>query len=99
MREWLDNVSTLLHETRSGVEIENRKDRMQNVEEILAQEKNFTTSAEEIRTLDPLLVDFVEAGELKQIRTKIQSMQQMKEEVTQQVEAYREVLQRYFPLE
>ncbi|XP_027896443.1 nesprin-1 isoform X8 [Xiphophorus couchianus] len=94
MREWLDNVSTLLHETRSGVEIENRKDRMQNVEEILAQEKNFTTSAEEIRTLDPLLVDFVEAEELKQIRTKIQSMQQMKEEVTQQVEAYREVLQR-----
>uniref|UniRef100_A0A3B3YSL6 KASH domain-containing protein n=1 Tax=Poecilia mexicana TaxID=48701 RepID=A0A3B3YSL6_9TELE len=74
MQEWLDNVSTLLHEARSGVEIENRKDRMRNLEEILAQEKNFTTSAEEIRTLDPLLDDFVAAGELKQVRTKIQSM-------------------------
>ncbi|KAM4529485.1 nesprin-1 isoform 3-T3 [Fundulus diaphanus] len=94
MQQWLDKAATLIHETRSGVEIENHKGCMQDLEELLAQEKNFTTSSEEIRTLDPLLVDFVEAGELKEIRKKTEAMQQVKKEVKEQVYAYREVLQR-----
>ncbi|MED6283585.1 hypothetical protein CHARACLAT_010424, partial [Characodon lateralis] len=94
MQEWLDKIATLLHETRSGVEIEFHKDCMRDLEIILAQETNFTTSSEEIKTLDPLLVDLVEGGVLKQIRKKIQSMQQMKKEVKLQVDVYREVLQR-----
>lgn len=96
MQEWLDKAATLLHETRSGVEIENHKGCIRELEEILAQVESFTTSAEEIETLDPMLVDFVEPAVLKQLGKKIKSMQQMKEKTIHQVEAYREVLQRYF---
>lgn len=95
MQRWLDSIADLLQGTSSGVDPENHTDCMQDLGEVLAQEKNFTAGFEELKTLDPLLVDFTDAAVMSGFRTKVQSMQMMKSELKQQVDSYREVLQRY----
>lgn len=95
MQKWLDSVADLLQGTGSGVDPENHTDCMQDLEEVLAQEKNFTAGLEELKTLDPLLVDWMDAAVMSGFRKKVQTMQTMKSELKQQVDAYREVLQRF----
>lgn len=95
MQKWLDSVAGLLHGTGSGVDPENLSDCMQDLEEVVAQEKNFTAGFEELKTLDPLLVDYIDAAVMSELREMIQSMQVKKTELKHEVDAYREVLQRY----
>lgn len=77
-----------------GVELENQADCVQELKEIRAQEKNFTAGLEELRTLDPLLEDLMEAGLMSELREKVEAMQLRNTEVKQQLDAYREALQR-----
>ncbi|CAI5683845.1 unnamed protein product [Oreochromis niloticus] len=94
MQKWLDSAAALLQRATTGVELENQPDCAQDLEEILAQEKNFKAGLEEFRTLDPLLVDFLEAGVMSGLREKVNAMQLRSTEVKQQVDTYREVLER-----
>lgn len=91
MQKWLDSAAAVLQGASSGVELENQTDCVQDLEEISAQEKNFTAGLEEMRTLDPLLEEFMEAGAMSE---KVEAMQLRNREVKQQLDAYREVLQR-----
>ncbi len=76
------------------MELENRTDCVRDLEEISAQEKNFPAGFEELRTLDPLLEDFMEAVAMSELREKVEAMQLRKTEVKQQLDAYGGVLQR-----
>lgn len=77
------------------MELENQTDCMRDLEEISAQEKNFTAGLEELRTWEPLLVNFVDTEVMSKLVEKVEAMQLRKTEVKQQLEAYREVQQRY----
>ena len=92
MQKWLDSAAALPLRASSGLELENQTDCVRDLEEIKAQEKSFTVALEELRTLDPLLVDFTEPG----VRSgeKVEKMQLKNTEVKHQLDAYREVLQR-----
>lgn len=94
MQKWLHSVADLLHGTGSGVDPENLSDCVQDLEEVVAQEKNFTAGSEELKALDPLLVDYIDAMGMSELREKIRSMHVKKTELKHQVDAYREVLQR-----
>jgi len=94
MQKWLNSAAALLHGATSGVELDNHTDCLRDLQETSAQENNFAAGVEELMTLDPLLTDFVEAGVMSGLREKVQAMQLRRIEVKQQVEAYREVLQR-----
>lgn len=94
MQEWLDSTAALLHGASSGVELENLTGLMRDLEETSAQEKNFAAGLEEMRTLDSLLVDFLKAGVISELREKVQAVQLRSTEVKQQVDAYRGMLQR-----
>lgn len=94
MHTWLDSAASVLQRASSGVELDNQTDCVRYLEEISAQEKNFTAGVEELRSLDPLLEDFVEAGAMSELREKVEAIQLRKTEVKQQLDAYREVLQR-----
>lgn len=85
----------LLQRATSGVELENQADCTRDLEEISNEEKSFTAGFEECRALDPLLVDFVEAGVMSGLRGNVQALQLRSTEVKQQVDAYREVLLRW----
>lgn len=76
------------------MELENQTDCVQDLEEISAQEKNFTAGLEDLGTLDPLLEDFMEARAMSELREKVEAMQLRNTEVKQQLDAYREELQR-----
>lgn len=94
MHKCLDSAAALLQRASSGVELENKTDYMQDLEEIADQEERFTTSLEELRTLNSLLVDFMEPGVMSGLREKVDTMQLRNTDVKQQLDAYREVLQR-----
>lgn len=94
MQTWLDSAAAVLQRASSGVELQHHKDCVHELEEISAQEKNFTAGLEELRTLNPLLEDFMEAGAIGDLREKVEAMQQRNTEVNQQLGAYRGVLQR-----
>ncbi|XP_063352154.1 nesprin-1 isoform X7 [Pelmatolapia mariae] len=94
MQKWLDSAAALLQRATTGVELENQADCAQDLEEILAKEKNFKAGLDEFGTLDPLLVDFLEAGVMRGLREKVNTMQLRSTEVKQQVDTYREVLER-----
>uniref|UniRef100_A0A3P8TBY5 Spectrin repeat containing nuclear envelope protein 1 n=1 Tax=Amphiprion percula TaxID=161767 RepID=A0A3P8TBY5_AMPPE len=89
-----DSAEALLQRASSGVELENQTDCERDLEEFSAQQKISTAALEELRALDLLLVDFVEAGVMSVLREKTQAMQLKNTEVKQQVDAYREVLRR-----
>lgn len=92
MQQWLDSAADLLQRGSSGVELEDQTERVRDMEEISAQEKGFTVGLEELRTLDPLLVDFIKPGAMS--REKVETMQLRNTEVKHQLDAYREVSQR-----
>lgn len=94
VQKWLDSAAALLQRGTSGVDLENQTDCTQDLEEISAQEKSFTTALEELRTLNSLLVEFMEPGVMCGLREKVETMQQRNTDVKQQLDAYREVLQR-----
>lgn len=94
MQKWLESAAVLLQMGSSGVELENQADGVQDLEEISVQEKNFTAGLEELRALDPLLVDLMEPGVMTGLRETVETMQMRNTEVKQQLDAYREVLQR-----
>lgn len=94
MQKWLDSAAALLQRVTTGVELENQADCAQDLEEILAKEKNFKAGLQEFGTLDPLLVDFLEAGVMSGLREKVNTMQLRRTKVQQQVDTYREVLER-----
>ncbi|XP_074471039.1 nesprin-1-like isoform X4 [Sebastes fasciatus] len=93
MQKCLDSAAALLQRASSGVDLENQTDCAQDLEDLSAQEKNFTAGLEELRTLDPLLEDFMEAGAMGELREKVEAMLLRNTEVKQQLDAYREVLQ------
>ncbi|KAG7239212.1 hypothetical protein INR49_029965 [Caranx melampygus] len=94
MQKWLESAAVLLQRGSSGVELENQTDCVQDLEEISVQEKSFTAGLDELRVLDPLLVDFMEPGVMSGLRETVETMQMRNTEVKQQLDAYREVLQR-----
>lgn len=77
-----------------GVALENQTDCERDLEGISSQEKNFTAGSDELGSLDPLLEDFVEAGAMSEFRGKVEAMQLRKTDVKQQLDAYRDLLQR-----
>ncbi|CAB1447010.1 unnamed protein product, partial [Pleuronectes platessa] len=93
MQKWLDSAAALLLRASSGLELENHTDCVRDLEEISAEEKSFTVALEELRTLDPLLVDVTEPG-VRCGEKDAEKMQLKNTEVKHQLEAYREVLQR-----
>lgn len=94
MQKCLDSAAAFLQRARLGVDLENQTDCVCDLEDISAQEKNFTAGLEELRTLDPLLEDFIEAKAMGELREKVEAMQLRNTEGKQQLGAYREVLQR-----
>lgn len=76
------------------MELDSQTDCVRDLEEISAQEKSFTAGVDELRTLDPLLVDLMELGVMSGLREKVETMQQRKTEVKHQLDAHREVLHR-----
>ncbi|XP_039981881.1 nesprin-1-like isoform X4 [Xiphias gladius] len=94
MQKWLDSAAALLQRVSSEVELENHTDCMLDLEEISAQEKRFTAGLEEQRTLDSLLVDFMEPRVMSGLREKVEKLHLRNTEVKHQLDAYREVLQR-----
>lgn len=94
MRIWLDCTTAVLQRASSGVELENQTDCAEELEDVLAQETHFTAGLEEQRSLHPLLADFMDAGVMRELRESLDAMQLRKAEVKQQLDAYRERLQR-----
>lgn len=94
MQKCLDCAADFLQRASLGVELEKQTDCMRDLEEISAQENNFTTVLEELRTWEPLLADFVDTEVMSDLREKVEAMQLRNTEVKQQLEAYREVQQR-----
>lgn len=90
MHTWLDSAASVLQRVSSGVET----DCVQDLEEISAQEESFTAGLEELRSLDPLLGEFMPAETTSELRQKVEAMQNRKTEVKQQLDGYRDVLQR-----
>lgn len=76
------------------MELENQADCTQELDEISGQEKSSAACLEELRTLDPLLVDFVEEGVMSGLRETVHVMQLRSADIKQQLDAYREVLER-----
>lgn len=94
MQKWLDSAAAVLQRARSGLELENHTECVQDLEEISAQEKNFTAGLEELKTLDPLLENIMKAGAMNELKENVEAMQLRNTEVKQQLDAYRKVLQR-----
>lgn len=94
MQTCLDSAAALLQRASSGMDLENQTGCVWDVEDILTQEKNFTTGLAELRTLDPLLEDFIKTEAMGKFREKVGSMLLRNTEVKQQLDAYRETLQR-----
>lgn len=94
VQKWLDSAAALLQRGSSGVDLENKRDCMQDLEDISAQEKSFTNALEELRTLNSLLVDFMEPGVMNKLREKAETIQLRNTDVKQELDAYRERLQR-----
>lgn len=94
MHTWLDSAASVLQRASLGVELENQTDCVRDLEEISARENNFTAALEELRSLNPQLEDFMQAGAMSELREKVEATQLRKTEVKQQLDAYREVLQR-----
>lgn len=76
------------------MELEKQTDCVQDLEEISAQEESFTAGLEELRSLDPLLGEFMAAETVSELREKVEAMQNRKAEVKQQLDGCRDVLQR-----
>ncbi|XP_031731325.1 nesprin-1 isoform X8 [Anarrhichthys ocellatus] len=93
MQKCLDSAAALLQRASSGVDLENQTDCVWDVDDISAQEKNFTTGLEELRTLDPLLEDFMKTEAMGEFREKVEAMLLRNTEVKQQLDVYREMLQ------
>lgn len=98
MQTWLDLAAAALQRAGAGVDLENQADCKQDLEEIAAQERNFTAGLQDLGTLDPLLADFVEAGAMAELRGKSEAMRRKNTEVKQQLEAYKEELRRWVDL-
>lgn len=94
MQKWLESAAVLLQRGSSGVELENQADCVQDLEEISVQEKSFTAALDELRALDPLLMAFMGLGVMSGLRETVETMQMRNTEVKQQLDAYKEVLQR-----
>lgn len=94
MHTWLDSAASVLQRASAGVALENQTDCERDLEGISSQEKNFTAGSDELGSLDPLLEDFVEAGAMSEFRGKVEAMQLRKTDVKQQLDAYRDLLQR-----
>ncbi|XP_028460256.1 nesprin-1 isoform X2 [Perca flavescens] len=93
MQKCLDSAAAFLQTASSGVDLENQTDCVWDLENISAQEKNFTAGLEELRTLDPLLEDFIEARAMGELKEKVEAMLLRNTEGKQHLGAYREVLQ------
>ena len=91
---WLDSAASLLQRASLGVELQSQTDCVRDLEEIYARENNFTAASEELRSLSPQLEDFMQAGAMNELREKVEATQLRKTQVRQQLDAYREVLQR-----
>lgn len=76
------------------MELESQTDCAQDLDEISAKEKTFTAGLMELRALDPVLGNFIEAGAMSELREKVEALQLRKTETERQMGAYREVLQR-----
>lgn len=94
MHIWLDCATAVLQRASSGVELENQTDCAEELEDVLAQETHFTAGLEEQRSLHPILADFMDAGVMSELGESLDAMQLRKAEVKQQLDAYRELLQR-----
>lgn len=94
MQTCLDSAAALLQRNSSGVDLENQADCVWEVEDVSAWETNFTTGLEELSTLDPLLEDFVKEEAMGEFREKVKAMLLRNTEVKQQLDAYRQMLQR-----
>lgn len=77
-----------------GVELENQTDCVRDLEEISSQEKNFTADLVELRSLDPLMEEFMDAEAMCELRERVEAMQLRRMKVKQQLDAYTEVLKR-----
>lgn len=85
---------SVLQRASSGVELENQTDCMRDLEEVSAQEKNFAAGLVELRSLDPLLEEFVDAEAMCELRERVEAMELRKINIKQQLDAYTEVLKR-----
>lgn len=94
MHTWLDSAVSVLQRASSGVELESQTDCARDLDEISAQEKTFTAGLMELRALDPVLVNVVESGAMSELRENAEALQLRKAEAEQQMEAFREALQR-----
>lgn len=94
MHTWLDSATSVLHRASSGVELESQTDCVRELDEISAQEKTFTAGLMELRALDAVLVNVIESGAMSELRENAEALQLRKAEAEQQMEAFREALQR-----
>lgn len=98
MQKWLDSAAALLQKASSGVELEKQTECVQELAEMTNQEQNFTAALEELKSLNPLLMDFMESGAMEELRQNVETMQLRKTDVKQQLDAHREVQQRCVPI-
>lgn len=94
MQKWLDSAVALLQRTSSGIDPDNHSDCLLELDEILDQEKSFTAGLDQLKTLNLLLVDFMETEEMSNLRHKVETVRLRDTDVKQQLDAHREVLQR-----
>ncbi|XP_026174038.1 nesprin-1 isoform X1 [Mastacembelus armatus] len=94
VQKWLDSAVALLQKASFGLEVENQTDYVQELAEISDEENSFTAALEELRTLNPLLEEFMEPGAMGGLRDNVETTQLRNTDVKQQLDAYRDVLQR-----
>lgn len=85
---------SVLQRASLGVELENQTDCVRDLDEIAGQEKTFAAGLMELKALDPLLVNVVQSGAMSELRENVEALQLRKAEAEQQMEAFREALQR-----
>lgn len=94
MHTWLDSAVSVLQRASSGVERESQTDCVRDLDEVAAQEKAFAAGLMELRALDPVLVNVVQSGAMSELRENAEALQLRKAEAEQQMESFREALQR-----
>lgn len=94
MHKCLDWAAEFLQRASRGAELDNQTGCMLDLEELSAQEKNFTAGLEELSTWEPLLVDIVDTDVMNKLREEVESMRLRSTEIKRQLEAYREVQKR-----
>ncbi|XP_053736179.1 nesprin-1 isoform X10 [Synchiropus splendidus] len=89
MQKYLDSAEDFLQGARPGLELLNESDSAR-LEEVSAQEENFTSGLAELNTLQPSLVHVCDSEAINKLKDNIDGMQQKYKNIKHQLDAFSE---------